>query len=94
MNDLTILKEYVVPMTIAFCLVIGQLIKYVPAIKNNYIPVIVALFGLVFNIWVNNFSLTPLIVLQGLASGLASTGVFELAKNILKQEEPKILDEK
>lgn len=45
----------------------------------------VALLGLLFNIWVNNLNITPL-VLQGLASGLASTGTFELIKGILKKD--------
>lgn len=86
MNELTVLQQYVVPMTIAFCLVVGQLMKQVPKIHNKHIPLIVALLGLLFNIWVNNLNITPLVVLQGLASGLASTGTFELIKGILKKD--------
>lgn len=84
---LEMMNQYVVPVTIAFCLVIGQLIKQFPRINNRYIPVIVAIFGLFFNIWTNDFNVTPIVVLQGLASGLASTGAFELVKNVAGKED-------
>ena len=38
--------------------------------------------GVVLNCWVNNWGFTPEILLGGLASGLASTGSYELVDNI------------
>ena len=41
-----------------------------------------AVLGVILNVWMNAWSFTPEILLGGLASGLASTGAFELVRNI------------
>jgi hypothetical protein len=38
--------------------------------------------GTLLNVWINGWTFTPEILLGGLASGLASTGAFELIRNI------------
>jgi hypothetical protein len=38
--------------------------------------------GILLNVWINGWTFTPEILLGGLASGLASTGAFELIRNI------------
>ena len=45
-----------------------------------------ALLGVAINVWVNAFAFTPEILLGGLASGLASTGMYEAFKQFIKPE--------
>lgn len=78
-----ILSQYVVVIVMAICLAVGYVIKHsLNSIPNKYIPLVMAVLGTVLNVWVNAWVFTPEILLGGLASGLAATGAFELAKNI------------
>ena len=57
--------------------------KVIPSGKiNKFIPLIMGVLGVVLNCWVNNWGFSPEILLGGLASGLASTGSYELVDNI------------
>lgn len=78
-----ILSEFVVAIIVAICYSVGYLIKNsLDFIPNKYIPLIMAVLGVVLNIWINKGAFSPEILLGGLASGLASTGVFEALKNM------------
>lgn len=55
-------------------------------VVNKYIPLIMAVLGVTLNTWMN-MSFTPEILLGGLVSGLASTGLYEAFKNFLKSKE-------
>lgn len=82
------LQEFIVIVVMAICLCIGYVIKHsLDFIPNKYIPLIMALIGVILNVWLNNGLFTPDILLGGLASGLASTGAFELIRNVKKGEE-------
>ncbi len=84
MDFMEIIGGYVVLIVAAICFCIGYVLKnIVPSEKvNKFIPLIMALLGVVLNVWLNEFSFTPEILLGGLASGLASTGTYESIKNI------------
>lgn len=78
-----ILSRYVVVIVLGICLCLGYIIKHsISFIPNRYIPLIMAVTGTILNVWINNWLFTPEILLGGLASGLASTGAFELVRNI------------
>lgn len=78
-----ILNQYVVVAIVAICLSVGFIIKNsLDFIPNKYIPLVMAVIGVVLNVWMNAGAFTPEILLGGLASGLASTGAFELGRNI------------
>lgn len=78
------LTEYVVVVVMGICLCLGYVIKNsLDFVQNKYIPLIMAILGVVLNVWVSK-EFTPQILLGGLASGLASTGAFEAIKNIKK----------
>jgi hypothetical protein len=65
------------------CLCLGYVIKHsISFIPNKFIPLILAITGIILNIWINDWTITPEIILGGMASGLASTGAFELVRNI------------
>ena len=65
---------------------VGYVIKNVITTDtiNKYIPLIMAVLGVVLNIWIN-MSFTPEILLGGMFSGLASTGLYEAFKQLIKK---------
>lgn len=81
--NLEFLNEFIVPVILGICLIVGYIVKkWLPDVDNKFIPTIVAVLGVVISVWVNSFTFTPEIVLQGLASGLASTGLYELVNQL------------
>jgi hypothetical protein len=84
------LSRYVVLVVLAICLCLGYIIKHsISFIPNIYIPLIMAIVGTLLNVWINKWTFTPEILLGGLASGLASTGSYEMIKNIFGKEKPE-----
>ena len=87
MSDLTFMQDYLVLVVFGICLCIGYLIKTsVPKIDNKYIPLIVAILGVAINVWLNG-EFTPTVLLGGLFSGLASTGVHQVFKQMIGGKE-------
>ena len=42
--------------------------------------------GVAFNIFVNSGAVTPVVIVGGLISGLASTGLYEMFRNFISKE--------
>ena len=86
--DISFINEYLVLVVLAICLCVGYIIKHiVPGDKvNKYIPLIMGVLGVVLNAWFNAWQLTPEILLGGLASGLASTGLHQAFKNLIGKQ--------
>ena len=84
--DLTFLANFAVPIIVGVCLCVGYVIKNVITTDtiNKYIPLIMTVLGVVLNIWIN-MSFTPEILLGGMFSGLASTGLYEAFKQLIKK---------
>ena len=76
------LNEYSVPVIVGICLCIGFILKNLVMTDkiNKFIPLIVAVIGVVVNAWLNAWTVTPEILLSGMFSGLASTGMHQLFK--------------
>lgn len=84
--DLAFLAEAIVPVVLGICLMIGYLIKnHIKQIPNDIIPIVVTLLGVLLNVWVAGFAITPEIILGGMFSGLASTGLYELMRNMINK---------
>lgn len=79
------LNDFLVLIVVGICLCVGYVLKnIVPTDKiNKFIPLIMAVLGVVLNMWLNGFAFTPEILLGGLASGLASTGLHQAFKQFL-----------
>ena len=79
------LNEYLVLIVMGICLCVGYVLKnIVPSEKvDRFIPLIMAVLGIVINGWINAFAFTPEILLGGMASGLASTGMYEMFKQFI-----------
>lgn len=87
MIDLTFLTNYAVPIIVGICLCVGYVLKNIVTtdVINKYIPLVMAVIGVVLNIWIN-MAFTPEILLAGMFSGLASTGLHEAFKQLVKKD--------
>lgn len=84
--DVIFLTNFAVPIIVGICLCIGYVLKNIVTTDavNKYIPLIMAVLGVILNSWIN-MSFTPEILLGGLFSGLASTGLYEAFKQLIKK---------
>ena len=87
--DLAILTEYLDFVIVGICLCVGFIIKTsFDMIPNKYIPLIVGILGLIIKILMSlNTGINAEVILSGLFSGLASTGLYEAFKNLINKEE-------
>lgn len=85
--DLGFLAEFAVPLIVGICLCFGYILKNVITTNkiNKYIPLIMGVTGIVINVWIN-MAFTPEILLAGVFSGLASTGLYEVFKNLINKQ--------
>lgn len=81
------LQDYIVLIVMGICLCVGYVLKnLIPTDKiNRFIPLIMAVLGVGLNVWLNGFAFSPEILLGGLASGLASTGMHQLFKKFIEK---------
>ncbi len=84
--DINIIYDYIQPVILLICLAVGYIIKNLVETDkvNKYIPLIVGILGIVLSVWVNGFNIVAIAV--GLMSGLCSTGLYELFKNLINKE--------
>ena len=86
--DLTFLTEFSVPIIIGLCLCVGYVLKNIITTDkiNRFIPLIMALLGVVVNVWIN-MTVSPEIILAGMVSGLSSTGMHQLFKQFIGSDD-------
>lgn len=87
--NIEFLQDYIVLIVVGICLCIGYILKNVVTTEkvNRFIPLVMGLLGIALNVWVNAFTFTPEVLLGGLFSGLASTGLYELFKNLINRKD-------
>lgn len=84
--DLTFLQEFMVPVIVGICLCVGYVVKkWVADVNNKFIPTICAALGILLAAWINK-GLTPDILLQGMFSGLAATGLHQMFKQLIEED--------
>lgn len=82
------LNEYMIPVVLGICLVIGFIVKkWIKDVDNKYIPTIVTILGAILAVWFNDWSITPEIILSGLVTGAASTGMHQLFTQYIDKTE-------
>ena len=85
--DISVLTQYLSVVVVGICLCVGYIIKNsLDFIPNKYIPLIMGVLGLIINILMNLNGITAEVVLGGLFSGLASTGLYEMFRNLIDKE--------
>ena len=83
-NILENTQEFVVPIIVLACLVIGYVIKHTPyldKIANAYIPLIVTVLGAILGVVTSGLTIEA--VIYGAISGLASTGLHQAFTRVL-----------
>ena len=80
------LTQFSIPVVIGICLCVGYILKNVVTTDkvNRFIPLIMGVLGLGLNMWIN-LGVSPEIILGGLVSGLASTGLYEAFRQFIKK---------
>ncbi len=80
------LNQFSIPVIVGICLCVGYMLKNVVTTDkvNKFIPLIMGVLGLGLNMWIN-LGVSPDIILGGLVSGLASTGLYEAFKQFIKK---------
>ena len=83
--DITYLTNFAIPLIVGICLCLGYIIKNIVPNDNinRFIPLVMGIVGVLINVWVNR-DFTAEILLGGLFSGLASTGLYEMFRNLIK----------
>ncbi|MBQ8043839.1 MAG: phage holin family protein [Clostridia bacterium] len=86
--DISVLTQYLSIVVVGICLCVGYIIKNsLDFIPNKYIPLIMGVLGLIINILMNLNGISAEVVLGGLFSGLASTGLYEMFRNLIDKGE-------
>lgn len=84
-NELTSFINLVI---LGICLGVGYIIKEaIPSSKiNRFIPLIMGILGTLLAVVSNIHQISLEVVLTGLFSGLASTGLYETFRNLINKE--------
>jgi len=86
--DLSFITDFYIPIVVVACLAVGYCIKHIPwldKISNDYIPAIMLVLGAVLSCIGSGISLETIV--YGAVSGVASTGLHQTYKNLIKREE-------
>ncbi|MCI8459912.1 MAG: holin [Bacilli bacterium] len=86
--NLNEIMNYVNIAILGICLCVGYMLKNaVPTTNiNRYIPLIMGFLGMILAIVSNMREMSLEVVLMGLMSGLASTGLYETFRNLINKE--------
>ena len=85
--DLSFITEYYVPVVVLACLIVGYCIKHIKwldAVANEYIPLLLAILGAILCCVANSYVDLNTIVC-GAFSGLASTGLHQAFTQIISK---------
>lgn len=81
--DLSFLADYFIPVITGICLCVGWILKrWIADTGHKYIPTICAVLGAALAVWMSR-ALTPAVLLQGMFSGLAATGLHQAFRQVL-----------
>lgn len=73
------LNEYLVPVIMLACLIVGYIVKkWVRDVDNRWIPTIVCILGAILAVLINLPDITLSHIVGGALSGLASTGLHQM----------------
>ena len=84
--------QYVDVITLLICLCVGFALKYAKIFEkfgNQYIPLVMLILGCIISIVTNVPNIDAVVILSGMISGLASTGLYEMFRNIIKPNSSK-----
>lgn len=88
--EITFLLDYINLVVLGICLCLGYALKnYIDSFNNQYIPPAMLVVGTIINVLINVPNFNAAIVLGGMISGLASTGLYEAMRNLIDKDGKK-----
>lgn len=90
--DISFLLDYIDIVTLGICVCIGFALKYAKIFEkfgNQYIPLSMLILGCIIEIIVNIGNINAVVILSGMISGLASTGLYEMMRNLIDRDGKK-----
>lgn len=89
--DVNFLLGYINPLILGICLMVGYALKTAfVKFPNRYIPLTALCMGTIIAILINwSSGMNAEVVMGGMISGLASTGLYELLRNMLDKDGKK-----
>ena len=85
--DINYLVDFADPIIVGTCLMVGFLVKTLENRRlNQFIPIIVACLGVILASWIHAY-MDAKILMGGMFSGLASTGLYEAFRNLINFQE-------
>ena len=88
MLDLSFLVDFINPIILGICLLVGYALKTaVDKFPNKYIPLASLCGGTILAVVANIPNITLEVILSGMISGLGATGAYELLRNLINKEE-------
>lgn len=89
--NIDFLFEYINPLILGICLLVGFVLKTAfDWFPNKYIPLVALTMGTLIAILINYQSgINAEVILGGMISGLASTGLYEMVRNLLDKDGKK-----
>ena len=85
MNITDFIQQFYMPIIIVACLCVGYILKKIDFIPDKFIPLVMGILGVVFAFISNGLSFE--VFVGGLFSGLASTGMHQVFKQIISGED-------
>lgn len=86
MNDVSFLMQYIDLVTLGICLCVGFAIKQAFTwLDNKYIPLAMLILGTIIAIISHLGNINTSIILSGMISGLSSTGLYEMMRNLFSE---------
>ncbi len=84
-ENMNFLNDFILPVILGICLCTGYIMKqWISDINNKFIPGLVAGIGVILSVWINEWHISPDIILSGMISGLASVGMHQMFKQFLE----------
>ena len=92
--DISFITSMYIPVIMAACLIVGFIVKkWIKDIDNKWIPTIVTVLGAILAVAMDK-GVSIDVIIAGAASGLASTGLHQLFKQLIEGGgQPEDIDE-
>lgn len=89
--EIGFLLEFVNPLILGICMMLGYVLKTAfTKFPNKYIPLSALALGVIIAIIINlGKNINAEVVIGGMISGLASTGLYEMLRNLLNKDGKK-----
>ena len=89
--NINFLFDYINPLILGICLMVGFVLKEAfDKFPNKYIPLAALCMGTIIAILINlRAGINAEVILGGMISGLASTGLYEMLRNLLNKDGKK-----